>query len=59
MFRIFICAYVCNVEQFQMQRREQDLRQMKPRIYRRHPLNRHLRRARIARGASKRKWHPL
>ena len=32
---------------------------MKPRIYRRHPLNRHLGRARIARGVSKQNSHPL
>ena len=53
MFRILMCASLCNVEQFQMQSREQDLRQMKPRIYRRHPLNRHLGRAKIAGGVSK------
>ena len=32
---------------------EQDLRQMKPQIYRLHPLNRHLGRPRIAGGVSK------
>ena len=55
MFRIFMCTSSCNDEQFQMQCREQDLRQMKPRIYRRHPLNRHLGRARIAGGVTKQK----
>ena len=59
MFRIFICSSLCNMEQFQLQWREQDLGQMKPRIYRRHPLNRHLVSARITGGVSKQKSHPL
>ena len=46
-----LCAHLNNIEQFQLQRREQDLRQMKQRIYRRHPLNRHSGRARIAGGS--------
>ena len=32
---------------------------MKPRIYRRHPLNRHLERATIAEGVSKQNSHPF
>ena len=32
---------------------------MEPRIYRRHPLNMHLGRARIAGGVSKQQSHPL
>ena len=55
MFRIFMCVPLCNVEQIQMQRREQDLWQMKPQIYRRHPLNMHVGRARITGGVSKQK----
>ena len=55
MFRIFMCSSLCIVEQFQMQWREQDLRQMKPQIYRRHPLNVHLGRARIVGGVGKQK----
>ena len=47
------------VHQFQLQWREQDLRQMKPRNLRRHSLNRHLGRARTAEGVSKQKSHTL
>ena len=50
-----LCAHLCAMSMFQMQQQEQDLRQMKPRIYRRHPLNRHLGRARIEGGVSKQK----
>ena len=57
-FASFLCSSSCSADQFQLQRREQDLRQMKPRNFRRHPLNRHLGRARIAEGASKQKSHP-
>ena len=32
MFRIFVCSFLCNIEQFQLQWREQDLMQMKPQI---------------------------
>ena len=59
MLGILTCSSLCNSEQFQLQLREQDLRQMKPRIYRRHLLNRHFGRARIAGGVSKQKSHPL
>ena len=38
---------------------KEDLGKMKPRIYRRHPLNRYLGRKRIAGGASKQNSHPL
>ena len=55
MFRILMCSSLCSIERFQMQWREQDLRQMK----RRHPLNRRLGRARIAGGVSKQNLHPL
>ena len=58
-FASFLCSYLCSADQFQLQRREQDLRQMKQRNFRRHPLNRHLERARIAEGVSKQKSHPL
>ena len=47
MFRIFLCSSLCYIEPFQLQRREHDLRQMKPRIYRRHPLIMHMGRARM------------
>ena len=59
MFRIFLCSSLCNIELFQLQRREQYLRQMKPRIYRRNPLGMHLRRATMAEGVSKQNSHPL
>ena len=58
-FASFLCSSLCNADQFQLQCREHDLRQMKPRNFRRHPLNRHLGRARIAVGVSKQKSHPL
>ena len=59
MFRIFLRSSLCSADQFQLQWREQDLRQMKPRNFRRHPLNWHLGRAGIAEGVSKQKSHPL
>ena len=61
MFRIVLCSYLCIIEQFQLQRRERDIRQMKPRIYRRHHLNRHWGGggARMARGVSKQNSHSL
>ena len=38
---------------------EQDLRQMTPEMYRRHPLHRHLKQARTAEGVSRQISHPL
>ena len=55
----FLCSSLRSAEQFQLQWRKQDLRQMKPLNFRRHPLNRHLGRARMAEGVSKQKSHPL
>ena len=55
MFPIFMYSSLCNIERFQLQWREQDLRQMKPRIYRRHRLGR----ARTAGGVSNQNSHPL
>ena len=37
---LFVLIFV-HIEQFQLQWREQDLKQMQPRIYRRYPLNIH------------------
>ena len=54
-----LCSSLCNIKQLQLQWREQDLRQVKPRVYRCHPLNRHLGRARIAGGVSKQTSHSL
>ena len=59
MFRIILCLSLCNIQQFQLQCRERDLRQIKPRINRRHPLNMRLGRARIAGGVNKQKSHLL
>ena len=56
---IFLCSSLCSADQFQLQWREQDFRQMKPWNFRRHLLNRHLGRARIAEGVSEQKSHPL
>ena len=58
-FASFLCSSLCSANQFQLQWREQDVRQMKPRNFRCHPLNRHLERVRIAEGVSKQKSHPL
>ena len=58
-FASFLCSSLCNADQFQLQWREQDLRQIKPRNFSRHPFNGHFGRARIAEGVSKQKSHPL
>ena len=42
MFRTFLCSSCAISKTFNCNVEEQYLRQMKPRIYRRHPLNRHL-----------------
>ena len=58
-FASFLCSSSCSAHQFQLQCREQDLRQMESRIFRRHSSNRHLGRARIAEGVIKAKITPI
>ena len=57
LFVLIFCAIP--IDTFNCNDEEQYLRHMKPRIYRRHPLDRHFGRARIAGGVSKQKSHPL
>ena len=55
-----LCAHLCAISNnFNCNDNEQDLRQMKLQIYRRHPLKRHLGRSRIAGGVSKQNSNPL
>ena len=56
LFGAHLCAVLIN---FNCNDENRDLRQMKTRNFRHHPLNRHLGRAGIAEGASKQKSHPL
>ena len=54
------CTHLCEISNnFTCNDENMLLGKMKPRIYRGHPLNRHLGRARIARGVSKQNSHPL